>query len=353
MKSKITLLLINCFLCSQAQVGINTNTPGSTFEVNGSFATPYKQITTAAYSVSGSDQYLDYRGTSTAAWSLPAAQTSPNFKGRIYEIRNESGFNIVLTPNGTEKIDISNTQVSQSNFALPSGYYAVVKSTGNTTGSTWVVTLFSNGLASNSGSTGSGNTNGFSSAVLGYTPVNASLRTVPATFNGASVTELGCKKWTGAGSNGHTYCAYQLGAGTTFYNTFSLAKQIGGYIVTLPSTAERTWVYNNILAAAPNGYNLNNSIWIGYNKVAYPGNSNEFTWITGENWFIDWTTSPNSTPQGFFNAGEPNNSGGTEGSCQILSTANNSSRQWNDLAGSATTSAGANFDQVVLEFNQD
>lgn len=351
MKSKITFLLFNCFLVSQAQVGINTNTPGSTLDVNGSFATPYKQVTTSTYSLLVSDQYLDYRGTAVSTWSLPAAQTSPNFKGRIYEIRNESGFNIVLTPNGTEKIDVSNTQISQPNFLLPSGYYAIVKSTGNTTGSTWVVTMLSNGLAA-SGSTG-GNTTGFSSSILGYIPVNASLRTVPSTFNGTSVTELGCKKWTGAGSNGHTYCAYQLGAGTTFYNSFSLAKQIGGYIVTLPSSTERLWVYNNILATGPNGYNLNNNIWIGYNKVAYPGNSNEFTWITGENWVIDWTTSPNSTPQGFFAGGEPNNAGGTEGSCHIHNVGTNAAREWNDLPGSSTSSNGVNFDQIILEFNQD
>ncbi|SEH32501.1 C-type lectin-like domain-containing protein [Chryseobacterium culicis] len=356
MKNKILLLSLTSFL-AYGQVGINTTTPKSTFEINGSFSTPYKLITTPSYNLLSSDQYLDYRGTSTAAWLLPAAQASPNLKGRIYEIRNESGFNIVLTPNGTEKIDISNTQLNQSNFLLPSGYYAVLKSTGNTTGSTWAATLMSNGITT-SGSNGNNNADGFDTSILGYIPSKASQRLVPTSFGGSSVTELGCKKWSGTGANGHTYCAYQLGNGDpysngkTFYDTFIFAKQVGGYIVTLPSNAERNWVYNNILASG-SGYTLLNNIWIGYNKVSYPGNSNKFTWITGEDWTIDWTTSPNSTPQSFFYTGEPNNANGTEGSCHIFSFYTSNSRQWNDVSGSATNNASINFNQVVLEFNED
>lgn len=355
MKNKFILLGLTSFL-AHGQVGIKTTTPKSTLEINGSFSLPYKQVMTSSYSLLSSDQYLDYRGTAISTWTLPT-QSNPIFKGRVYEIRNESGFNVILTPGGTEKIDVSNTQIGQSNFVLPSGYYAVVKSTGNITGSTWAATLLSNGIKNNSGSnTGGGD--GFDTSILGYTPVKASQRTVPASLTGTSVTELGCKKWSGTGSNGHTYCAYQIGPvgaidGKTFYDTFAFAKQVGGYIVTLTNHAERIWVYNNILASAPNGYNLQKSIWIGYNKVSYPGNSNKFTWITGEDWMIDWTTSPNATPQSFFFGGEPNNQGGNEGSCHIFDIALSSSRQWNDVSGSATNNASSPFNQVILEFNED
>ncbi|WP_346983525.1 hypothetical protein [Chryseobacterium sp. POE27] len=194
---------------------------------------------------------------------------------------------------------------------------------------------------------------GFSSSILGYDPVKSASRTVPSTFSGATVTEVGCKKNIG---NGHVYCAYQLSTGMNFYNTFSLAKNIGGYIVTMTSNAERAWVNTNILANTT-GYNLNSNIWIGYNKVAFPGNPTQFVWITGEDWAIDWTTSPTSTPENWFSSGEPNNQSGVEGSCHIWATASYSNRKWNDSTGSITSTAAptgpiVSFDQVIVEFNE-
>ena len=194
-----------------------------------------------------------------------------------------------------------------------------------------------------------GSDTSFSASILGYNPVKSTNRTVPATFAGVSVTEAGCKKNS---SNGHVYCAYNLGGAINFYNTFSLAKAIGGYVVTMTSDAERTWVNTNILASGT-GYNLNNNIWIGYNKVAYPGNPTQFVWITGEDWVIDWTTSPTSTPQNWFDVGEPNNNGGNEGSCHIWSTATFPTRKWNDLNGSNTTALGNPFNQAIVEFSEE
>jgi hypothetical protein len=194
---------------------------------------------------------------------------------------------------------------------------------------------------------------GFSSSILGYDPIKSSARTVPSTFSGATVTELGCKKNT---DNGHVYCAYQLSKGMNFYNTFSLAKSIGGYIVTMTSNAERAWVNTNILANTT-GYNLNSNIWIGYNKVAFPGNPTQFVWITGEDWAINWTTSPTSTPENWFSSGEPNNSGGNEGSCHIWASSIFSNRTWNDVSGAATSSqylsgSSVPLNQVIVEFNE-
>jgi len=47
MKNKIITIsfLLSIFSIVNSQVGINTNTPGSTLDVKGSFATPYKQST--------------------------------------------------------------------------------------------------------------------------------------------------------------------------------------------------------------------------------------------------------------------------------------------------------------------
>ncbi|WP_419870415.1 hypothetical protein [Chryseobacterium sp. CT-SW4] len=344
----LPLAIIFLGLTANAQVGIGTPNPGSTLDVRGSYATPYKSITAATYTFLSTDQYLDFRGTAASTWTLPPAQAVPgNFAGRIYEIRNGGTADITILPSGTETIDVSYLSSAQSRFTVPAGYYATVKSTGNTSGVTWVVTLLTVGNTTSEGSSG------FSTSILGYTPKKASLRTVPATYGGVSVAERGCKKYSG---NGHTYCAYQLGGPKNFYDTFNFAKQVGGYIVTMTGNNERTWVNSNLLAAAPNGYTFDHSVWIGYNKVAYPGNPVQFTWITGEDWVIDWTTSPNSTPENWFNTGEPNNAGGSEGSCHILATNRSSTRRWNDLNGTSTNdsgNSGTDFDQVILEFNED
>ena len=190
---------------------------------------------------------------------------------------------------------------------------------------------------------------GFNNSYLGYEPVkSADKATVPTAPGGATVTLLGCKTNP---ANGHVYCCYQLSAGTNFYNTFSLAKQIGGYIVTMTNTAERNWVNTNLLANGT-GFNLNNNIWIGYNKIAYPGNPVEFVWITGEDSAIDWSTSPVATPNAYFSASEPNNVSNVEGSCHIWLTAFAATRTWNDLSGVQTGTTGGDFNQVIIEFNE-
>ena len=192
---------------------------------------------------------------------------------------------------------------------------------------------------------------GFSSSLLGYEPVKASQKvTVTTAPGGATVTALGCKVNP---ANGHVYCAYQLSSGTNFYNTYLLAKQIGGYIVTMTSNAERIWVNTNILANGT-GYNLNNNIWIGYNKVSYPGNPVKFLWMTGEEYKIDWSTSPAATPESWFLPSEPSNGGGSgsEGSCHIAGTAASATRGWNDVGGSGTVAYSITIDQVIIEFNE-
>ena len=86
---------------------------------------------------------------------------------------------------------------------------------------------------------GSGSS-GFNSTILGYDPKPVATRPQPPgpVPGGGTAAELGCKKWS---VNNHTYCAYQLTQGINWFNAFSFGKQMGGYLVTMPSDAERIW----------------------------------------------------------------------------------------------------------------
>jgi len=195
---------------------------------------------------------------------------------------------------------------------------------------------------------GGGGSSGFNSSILGYEPQPVANKVVPPTApGGANVTELGCKKLP---ANGHTYCAYELSKGTNWFNSFLLGKQLGGYLVTLPNDAEREWVYANIVNPTT-GYNLQNSVWLGFNKITRPGNPVQLQWITGEEFRIDWSTNPASA-ENWFNSGEPNNAGGHEGAVQILAYGSDSQRRWNDLDPNVTESEGRPYNQLIIEFNE-
>ncbi|MBJ5579823.1 hypothetical protein JGG64_23465, partial [Salmonella enterica subsp. enterica serovar Derby] len=79
-----------------------------------------------------------------------------------------------------------------------------------------------------------GGTSGFNSTILGYDPQPVANRQQPPVPvpGGGTATESGCKKWA---TNSHTYCAYQLSQAITWFNAFNFAKQMGGYLVTMPS----------------------------------------------------------------------------------------------------------------------
>ncbi|GGE94865.1 Lectin C-type domain-containing protein [Chishuiella changwenlii] len=208
-------------------------------------------------------------------------------------------------------------------------------------------------VSRNSLENGESYSGGFNSTILGYEPQPVANKVVPPTApGGTTVTELGCKQYSG---NGHHYCAYELSGGISWFNAFNFARNLGGYLVTLTSHAETDWVYSEILS----GYNLTNNIWIGYNKIAEPGNENRFRWITGEEFRINWGTSP-STAEHRFYPGEPNNHNGIEGSTHIIGVGGDCARRWNDTNGSnltssapcVITSVNKVFNKLIIEFNE-
>lgn len=116
-------------------VGINSSVPGSTFDVKGSFAVQYNDVTAAAYALSATDVFVSYSGAADGTFTLPAAISGAgNFKGRLYKIKNNSSFNLTVNPAGSETIN-GNTSIT-----IGAGQSAEFVSTGLAGAtSTWVV----------------------------------------------------------------------------------------------------------------------------------------------------------------------------------------------------------------------
>ena len=116
--------------------GVNTKTPGSTLDVNGSLAAAYLSVTASTYNAGEGDCSIKWTGTADGTITLPASTAGPDRSGRLYFLKNAS-LNFVLTVkgNGSELIDNSNTLVLDPGEAL-----LMVKTDNNAaTGSTYMV----------------------------------------------------------------------------------------------------------------------------------------------------------------------------------------------------------------------
>ena len=118
MKHLLLLSLgIALFIQTDAQTGVGTTSPNSTFDLRGSLALGYKSFsstTTAAIS----DNLLVFTGTSAATLTLPDASTC---SGRVYWVKNTSSNTSVLTIAGTasQTIDgLSSWTITVQNKAL-------------------------------------------------------------------------------------------------------------------------------------------------------------------------------------------------------------------------------------------
>ncbi|MCS3529443.1 C-type lectin domain-containing protein [Chryseobacterium sp. JUb7] len=190
--------------------------------------------------------------------------------------------------------------------------------------------------------------NAVNTYTLGYEPVPVADRDLTATTpNGGAITELGCKQFS---DNDHYYCAYRYTQSLSWPQAFLLAAEIGGYMTTLTSDAERVWVNQNIVNAST-GYNLDRSIWIGYRKIQTPGNPVIFQWITGEDFIGNWDANANFPfVEHWFSPGEPNNASNTEGATEVLPLASDVNRRWNDRA--YTPASTTSHVQLIVEFDE-
>ncbi|MBW1619046.1 C-type lectin domain-containing protein [Empedobacter falsenii] len=225
-------------------------------------------------------------------------------------------------------------------------------------------------------------------SILGYTPNGiASSAASSVVVDGLTFTKRGCTQWTAG--NGHYYCVYTSGnngtsgsspgtGGANWGTAYNVGKTLNGYLLTITSDAEETFVRNNIINGSNSGYgNLRNNIWIGNNKainMSYspanqpaPGIPIEFYWITGENSKHNWSNATTVQQNFASNANiqdEPNNLGNNEGCTHIWANGMSSGMdglklKWNDAPCDVTTFSpggiAAEFralNQLIIEFNQ-
>ncbi|WP_126650581.1 hypothetical protein [Chryseobacterium aureum] len=115
-------VMISCPFLGMAQagsVGINTSSPGSTLDINGSIAASYKSVIVNNYNLTPTDFHVAYNGTTDAVFNLPPAISgSGNFRGRIYRIQNNTNFNITVNTVAPEKIGGSTSVIITANRSL-------------------------------------------------------------------------------------------------------------------------------------------------------------------------------------------------------------------------------------------
>lgn len=118
-------------------------------------------------------------------------------------------------------------------------------------------------------------------------------------------------------ANSHLYQRFDTSR--TFNQAKSLCKSLGGYMATVTTTAENTFVYNNLCN------NSNQWCWLGSSDVLTEGT---WVWGTGEKFsFNKWE------------GGEPNNCNNTEHYLMYFTPPDGRAGTWNDL-GTGYSSTG-------------
>ena len=158
-----------------------------------------------------------------------------------------------------------------------------------------------------------------SAALYSVTPSNAALT-----------------QWrTEDGGNGHYYdiVVTQL---QTWWASKTQAEAMGGYLASIRSAEENTWLWNTFNIGGTAAYWTSTGPWPGYDGPvfgAYRTTSNVWTWVSGEDW-------------GYSNFNWGMHSG--EGAAQFIAH----SPYWDDIGPNGGTSAGGNV-SFIVEFNSN
>lgn len=268
-----------------------------------------------------------------ASTTLDVVSENKGFLGARIALENRTDDQTIANPDDGLMVYNTTTLAGNENTALSPGYYY------------WLTDRW---VPAKKGEVVEVTVNGELRDYLGYV-ANGVHSSTNFSSDGITFTGFGCKQWTAG--NGNWYCAFRGGVGFNWQTGFNAAKSRGGYLATFTTLAEWQWVKTNLIDASQ-GYNLINSIWIGYNKVNFSGNPTEFTWITGEKSKVTWSSNPST--EHAFGAGEPNNTNGNEGCVHIVSRGVNTNRHWNDVT---CTNAGSGdwagpYSDLIIEFEQ-
>lgn len=176
-----------------AQVGVNTTSPKSTMDINGSFSSNIKEIS-ANYTITDSDFYIVYNNTSDSkpVITLPAINSSSIFKGRIYQVKNASPYSIDIkvSATATEKMRVGNS-IGVDTFTLTPGSYTEIVQTGNSTNIVWDVMYISNP------SPAVANNVDIKTSQLAIPPLTTPTGWTIASFNTSNVlTDVNGERWT-------------------------------------------------------------------------------------------------------------------------------------------------------------
>lgn len=160
----------------------------------------------------------------------------------------------------------------------------------------------------------------------------------------ASASSAQTVQWTTAsGGNDHYYQLVIAPSGITWLDASTAAQTAGGYLATLTSASENTFVYN--LAAQDNSAwfidSPNNGLgpWLGgYQSPASPEPAGGWNWVTGELWsYTNWAS------------GEPSNFSGIEDRLQLFGSQTLMASTWNDIPSSGNADGPARA--YIIEYN--
>jgi len=260
-------------ILSGGNVGLGTTAPKSTLEVNGSLAANYTSITAASYTLTSTDFYVVYRGTTAATLTLPSGV---GVKGRLYTIKNTTAAQ-TLTVNAASGEGID----GNSSFTVPPGQGVQLVTTGATAAGTVTFEIASFAAAT---SAGAGDNLGNHTATQ-----NLNLQSNALVGTGADLgSTVGVGVRTDGGLNlgqnspgNNVFLGFQSGQA----NTTGTQNVFNGYQSGQANTTGIQNVFSGTYSGYANttgGYNVFNGYQSGYTNST--GNNNVFTGLqSGQN----------------------------------------------------------------------